>query len=131
MTKANFLKEKAEAFLDDAKYDISKEEWFLAAFHLEQTCQLYLKHCLFKELGDYPKIHSLDQLLKELGRVYPHSKKNIENIREQRASVIGDLNQAYITSRYLPVEFNEFQVKEMLEFTKDLLNFLKKYEDIS
>ena len=28
---------KAEAFLEDAEYDISRGKWFLAAFHLEQT----------------------------------------------------------------------------------------------
>lgn len=125
MAKAEFLKQKAESFLDDAKYDIQKKEWFLAAFHLEQTCQLYLKYYLFKELGDYPKIHPLETLLRELEKVYPENKKEIEKIRQEKASVVGDLDQAYITSRYLPVEFNEFQVKEMLKFTQYLIKFLE------
>lgn len=126
MAKADFLKERANGFLDDAKYDISKRKWFLAAFHLEQTCQLYLKYYLFKELGDYPKTHSLDELLRELEKVLPKKKEKIKKVRKTQASVIGDLNQAYITSRYLPVEFNEFQVKKMLKFTLGLIKFLEK-----
>jgi len=126
MAKADFLKEKAKAFLGDAKYDIFKKEWFLAAFHLEQVCQLYLKYCLFKELGDYPKIHSLDELFRELKKVYPKKEKKIEKIQKDEASVIGDINQAYITSRYLPVEFNKFQIEKMLKFTLGLIKFLEK-----
>lgn len=126
MAKADFLKQKAKAFLTDAKYDLSRKEWFLAAFHLEQTCQLYLKYSLFKKLADYPKIHSLAELLRELEKVYPEQKKKIKKIREEKASTIGDLDQAYITARYLPIEFNEFQVKEMLKFTRALIKFLEE-----
>jgi len=93
MAKADFLKKKAEAFLEDAKYDISRREWFWAAFHLEQTCQLYLKYHLFKKLGDYSKVYSLEELLRELEKVYPKDKKKIEKIRKEKASVIGDLDQ--------------------------------------
>ena len=126
MAKADFLRKRAEGFLEDAKYDISTEKWFLAAFHLEQTCQLYLKYYLFKELGDYPKIHSLNELLEELEKVYSQKEKKIEEIRKSEASVIGDLNQAYITSRYLPIEFNKFQIEKMLKFTLYLIKFLEK-----
>ena len=126
MAKADFLKRKAEAFLEDADYDISRGEWFLAAFHLEQTIQLYLKYYLFLKLGDYPKVHSLEELLRELEKVYPKDKKKIEKIRKEKASVIGDLDQAYITSRYLPVEFNKFQVMEMMKFTENFIKFLEK-----
>ncbi len=126
MAKAEFLIERAEAFLEDAKYDISRKKWFLAAFHLEQACQLYLKYYLFKKLGDFPKIHSLAELLRELEKIYPKNKKRIEKMRKDKASVIGDLDQAYITSRYLPVEFNQFQVENMLAFTEELIKFLKK-----
>lgn len=60
MPKTDFLKKKAKAFLEDGRYDISRKEWFLAAFHLEQTAQLYLKYSLFRKLGDYPKVYSIE-----------------------------------------------------------------------
>ncbi len=125
MPKADFLEKKAQAFLEDAKYDIKTKKWFLAAFHLEQVCQLYLRYYLFKKLGDFPKIHSLHELLEELKKVYPKKKREIEKIQKDEAGTIGDLNQAYITSRYLPVEFNKFQVEKMLKFTEKLIKFLK------
>lgn len=124
--KAEFLKKRAEEFLSGANHHLSRENWELAAFNLEQSCQLFLKYSLFKELGDYPKVHSLSELLRELGKVYPQKKAAIEKIRREKASVIGDLDQAYITSRYLPVKFNQFQTRNMLQFTKSLIQFLKK-----
>ena len=126
MAKADFLKERAETFLEDAQYDISREKWFAAAFHLEQAVQLYLKYFLFKKYGDYPKIHSLNELFDELKKGFPEKSKEIEEIQKDKASVIGDLNQAYITSRYLPVDFTPQQIEKMLEFTTDLIKFLKK-----
>ena len=125
MVKIEFLKEKAEAFLEDAEYDISRKKWFLAAFHLEQTCQLYLKYYLFLKLKDFPKTHSLSELLIDIGEVY-QIEKEIKRLRKEHASVIGDLEQAYISSRYLPVEFYSDQVKEMEKFVKKLIKFLKK-----
>lgn len=125
MAQINFLKEKAEDFFDDAKYNISKKKWFLAAFHLHQTCQLYLKYYLYLKLRRYPKTHSLEELLKGIGKVYS-KEKEIEKILKEKASQIGDLDQAYLTARYLPVEFSQNRIENMLSFTKDLLKFLKK-----
>lgn len=36
-------------------------------FHLEQALQLCLKYKLYEKYGDFPKTHSLKQLLAELG----------------------------------------------------------------
>lgn len=124
MAKADFLKEKAEDFFDNAQYNISKKKWFLAAFHLHQTCQLYLKYYLFLKLRKYPKTHSLEQLLKGIGKAYSKEKK-VENFLKEKASEIGDLDQAYLTARYLPVEFSENRIANMLNFTKELIKFLK------
>jgi HEPN domain-containing protein len=125
MAKIIFLKEKAEDFLDNAKYNISKEKWFLAAFHLEQACQLYLKYYLYLKLRRYPKTHSLRELLEGIGKAYS-KKKEINTFLKEKASVIGDLEQAYLTSRYLPIEFSRYQIENMLNFTQNLLEFLKK-----
>jgi HEPN domain-containing protein len=124
--KIDFLKERAESFLRDANFAISEKRWNSAAFYLEQACQLYLKYYLFKELKDFPKIHDLDELLETLEKAYSQSKKEIEKFRKENAIVISALNQAYITARYLPVEFTETQVKEMRNFTKRLIKLLKK-----
>jgi len=125
MAKADFLKEKAEAFFEDAKYDISRKKWFLAAFHLEQVCQFYLKYYLFLKIADFPKTHSLRDLLADLGKAY-NKKGEVKKFGEKYAQAIADLEEAYITSRYLPVEFSRYQIKSMEEFTKNLIKFLQK-----
>lgn len=122
--KIDFLKKRAESFLRDANFAISEKRWNSAAFHLEQACQFYLKYYLFKKLKDFPKIHDLDELLNELKKVY--SRKEIGEFVKENTAVISALNQAYITARYLPIEFTEDQVKVMKRFTQNLIKFLKK-----
>ena len=80
---------------------------------------------MFVKLKDFPKIHGIDILLKELSKVYGR-KKEINKFIRENANIIGDLNQAYITARYLPVEFNFYQVKKMEKFVRALIKFLKK-----
>ena len=86
---------------------------------------MYLKYCLFLKIKDFPKVHELDVLLRDIGKVYKKEEK-VEKFLKENASVIGDLNQAYITSRYLPVEFSLYQVEKMEEFVKRLVGFLKE-----
>jgi len=121
----HFLKERAEDFLRDAKFAISEKRWNSAAFYLEQVCQFYLKYFLFRKLKDFPKIHDLEELLSELTKVYGR-KEEIEKFKKENASSISALNQAYITARYLPIEFSANQVREMEKFTQRLIKFLNK-----
>lgn len=124
MAKLDFLVKRAQSFLNNAKDLIQKGEYSLAAFNLEQTSQLYLKYYLFLKLKDFPKTHSLSELLQDIGEAY-ENKQAIEKLRIKNASVIGDLEQAYISSRYLPVEFYFPQVKEMERFVGRLIKFLR------
>jgi len=123
--KADFLKNKAQIFFESGGEQIPKKRYFLAAFSFEQAAQLYIKYCLFIKLKDFPKIHEIDELLKEIGKAY-NKKKQIDNFLKENASVIGDLKQAYITSRYMPIDFNQYQTQEMESFIKRLKVFLKK-----
>ncbi|MBZ1345510.1 MAG: HEPN domain-containing protein [Candidatus Nealsonbacteria bacterium] len=127
MAEVDFLKKRAEGFLANGKYDISKKEWPLAAFHLEQASQLYLKYYLYLKIRKFPKTHSLKELLKGIGKVYKKQEK-VEKILKEKASTIGDLEQAYLTVRYLPVEFSKYQIENMLNFTEDLIKFLENCE---
>jgi HEPN domain-containing protein len=124
MTKIDFLKKRAEEFLKMAKFAFKERNFNISAFNLEQACQLYLKYYLFLKLKRYPKTHSLEELLRGIGKVYG-KEKEVEKILTEKASVIGDLEQAYLTSRYLPVEFSKKRIENMLDFTNDLFNFLK------
>ena len=123
--KIDFLKKRAENFLTTANYHFQKEMYPLAAFDLGQACQLYLKYYLFLKLRRYPKTHSLRELLQGIGKVYK-KQKAIDKIIKENVNIIADLEEAYITSRYLPAEFFKEQVKNMKKFTRDLIKFLKK-----
>lgn len=125
MVKAIFLKERAEDFLRDSELAIKEKRWNSAAFHLEQACQLYLKYFLFQKLADFPKTHSLRELLTDIGKAYS-KEKLVKNFIKKNEETIFDLEQVYITSRYLPVEFSKKQVEKMKKFCEKLLKFLKK-----
>jgi len=123
--KIDFLRNKAQIFFESGSEQIQKKRYFLAAFSFEQAAQLYLKYYLFIKLKDFPKVHEIDKLLREIGKVY-NKKKQIDSFLKKNASVIGDLQQAYITSRYLPIDFSQYQVEKMQSFIKRLRIFLKK-----
>lgn len=123
--KGDFLKNKAKIFFESGGEQIQKKRYFLAAFSFEQAAQLYLKYCLFVRLKDFPKIHEIDELIRETGKAY-NKEKETQVFLKRNASVIGDLKQAYITSRYLPIDFNQYQTQEMQSFIKRLKIFLKK-----
>lgn len=123
--ETDFLKKRSEEFLKDAEYDLSQGHYSLAAFHLEQALQLFLKYSLFLKLKDFPKTHSLTQLLKEVGKVY-QKEKETEILIKENINLIADLEQAYLNSRYLPAEFYKKQVENMKALTNNLIEFLKK-----
>lgn len=110
MAKIDFLKDRAEDFLSNAKDLIKKGIYPLAAFNLEQALQ---------------QTHFLGELLRGIGKAYK-KEKEIEKIIEKNANIIADLEHAYITSRYLPAEFFKSQVENMLNFVEKVINFLKK-----
>lgn len=126
MAKMDFLKRRAEDFLATAEYHIKKEKYGLAAFDLEQACQLYLKYYLFLKIRFYPPTHSLKELLSSLEKAYDKKKKETEKLKEKNINLISDLEQSYITSRYLPAEFTKKQIENMKKFTEILTQFLKK-----
>jgi HEPN domain-containing protein len=48
-------------------------------------------------------------------------------MKEENINLISDLEQSYITSRYLPAEFTKRQVENMRDWVEKLIQFLKKY----
>ena len=125
MAKIDFLKKRADEFFNLAKTSFKEKYYNLAAFNLEQASQLYLKYYFALKVKEYPKTHSLEELLKGIGKIY-QKEREVKKLLEENASVIGDLEQAYLTSRYLPVEFSKKRIENMFEFVEKLIEFLKK-----
>ena len=123
--KTDFLKKRAQTFYKVAKRLLEEGDLAIAAFNFEQAAQLYLKYFLFLKLKDFPKIHSLTKLLREVGKAY-RKELQAKKITKENIGIISDLEQAYLTSRYLPAEFYLSQVKDMNRFLEILIDFLGK-----
>ena len=120
-----FIRKRAEDFLRTSKYHFKERMYHLVAFDLEQALQLYLKYFLFLKTKHYPPTHSLKELLRLVGKAY-NVKKEVSKLISNHIHLINDLEEAYISSRYLPAEFTKEQVKNMAQFVFEVIRFLKK-----
>jgi HEPN domain-containing protein len=117
--RGSFLKRRAFAFLEDARSDFMREEYDLVLFHVEQFVQLYLKHLLYLKLGDFPKTHSPSELFKLLARVY--NREEVMGFYRENMEMLTLLEDAYISSRYLPRTFSREIAERALAFSERLL----------
>ncbi len=121
-SEAEILLKRAKAFLKNAEYLIGIKEYDLAAFNLEHSLQLLLKYKLLVEAGEYPRTHSLRKLFRII--IDLTGDEEIKRFYMENIDTIGNLEASYITARYLPVEFEEFEVRNMLELVKKAFKLL-------
>ena len=112
--EAEVLRERAEAFLRNARNLLREGEHDLAAFSIEQYCQLILKYKLLIKTGTYPHTHSIIRLIKELAKVTNGAEKLLSNI-----TMITKIEDAYIGSRYLPRRYEKREVEDMLKYVEE------------
>lgn len=112
----NFFR-NAERLLEEGVYD-------LAAFSLQQAVELFLKYKLFLLLGEYPRTHSIKRLLREIGKTVG-KEEDIEAFLSENIDRISNLENAYITSRYIPTEFERKEVENMLEVARRIIKFVE------
>ncbi|WP_456330758.1 HEPN domain-containing protein [Archaeoglobus sp.] len=117
------LRERAEKFMENGEYLLSKGVLDIAAFNIQQSVELYLKYKLFQIAGDYPKTHSIKRLLKEIGKVTEKIEK-VRSFMEENIDGISNLENAYITSHYIPTEFEIREVENMLKLAKKIRSFV-------
>jgi HEPN domain-containing protein len=116
--EAEVLRERAEAFLENAKHLIKTGSYDLAAFNLEQHCQLLLKYKLLIKTGTYPRTHSLTRLADELAKLEPQTKTLLD--REDNMLLLTKLEDACIGARHLPRKYREREVEAMLRFVMEV-----------
>ena len=115
--EVELLNKRATAFLENAGRLIEEGVYDLAAFNIEQYCQLTLKYKLLIKTGTYPRTHSVMGLLRLLSRISEDIKSFIENSRN--VMYLTKIEDAYIGARYLPREYEEIEVKEMFKFARE------------
>ena len=112
--EAERLRARAEAFLRNAERLFQEGEYDLAAFSLEQYCQLTLKYKLLVKTGTYPRTHSLMRLVRELARADPRAEELGRDV-----VMLTKVEDAYIGARYLPRSYEKEEVEAMLRYIKE------------
>jgi HEPN domain-containing protein len=115
--EAEILNERAKAFLENAERLIKEGRFDLAAFNIEQYCQLTLKYKLLIKTGTYPRTHSIMSLLRLLSSISEETKNFLEN--SNNVLYLTKIEDAYIGARYLPRLYEESEVKSMLKFARE------------
>jgi len=116
--EAEVLRERAESFLANAERLVEEGVYDLAAFSIEQYCQLILKYKLLLKTGTYPRTHSIIRLIRLLSTVSPSLRSLLEG--ENNILYLTKVEDAYIGARYLPRRYEESEVRGMLRFVKEV-----------
>jgi len=117
--EAELIRERAQMFLENAKRLIGEGVYDLAAFNIEQYCQLILKYKLLIKTGTYPRTHSLTRLVSELSKL--DSSLNILFDREEYLLMLTRIEDAYVGSRYLPRRYSRMEVEAMMRFVVEVV----------
>ncbi len=120
--EGEFLRERALKFLKIGKRLLEEGILDLAAFHFHQASELMLKYGLFRKTGDYPRTHSIRRLLKLFSKVT--GDEAIISFLKENINALANLENAYMTSRYLPAEFYEEEVESMLKVTLSIIELV-------
>ena len=93
---------------------------------MQQSLELTLKSILLKSAGDYPRTHSLRDLLKlaheSSGETCGEKTYLLLN---QYSFQLNMLEDAYSTSRYFQKSFDEEDVKKLYEITEVITDELR------
>ncbi|MEM1793648.1 MAG: HEPN domain-containing protein [Desulfurococcaceae archaeon] len=120
------LKKRALSFLRNAKNNFDQGDYDLTLFHVEQFIQLYSKYLLYRRIGDYPKTHSIIRLLKDLVRVYGGNE--LKDLIDSNLEALYLLEESYISSRYLPREYDHEIASRVLKLSEKVLEVFKCLE---
>ncbi len=119
-----FLKQRSKEFYENALSLFKEKKYNLAAFNIEQSCQLYLKYLIGKKIGEWPKTHYLDELIEELSDVY--ERKEILEYFKNKELFFQNLTDAYFTSRYHPKNFTLNLTQQLITNYQNFIKFLEE-----
>lgn len=118
----NNLLRRSKEFLETAEYQTSKGFYGLAVFSLEQALQLFLKSKILAQGINYPRTHSVRELLEILSEITPENKKSIiKDALQNYLLELGILEDAYITSRYVTRKFTKQETEKLTKTVKEIM----------
>jgi len=113
--EAEIIRERAYSFLRNARRLFEEGDYDIAAFCIEQFCQLFVKYKLLVRTGTYPRTHSLVRLLRLLDEV---TEINLLSFIDREIMFLTRLEDAYIAARYLPRRYERREVEELISFAE-------------
>jgi HEPN domain-containing protein len=118
-----FLKQRGLRFLEEAVGDYEKEYYDFCLFHTEQMLQLLLKYLIAVKTDDFPRLHSISKLFRNVAELYGD---NVMEFYKGNVSIIIALEEAYIGARYVDIEFNKEIAGEALKFGELFMKFVEE-----
>jgi HEPN domain-containing protein len=113
--------ERSRQFLLNAERNLDEGFIDIGAFSANQSLELYLKALMLKEMGDYPHIHDLKTLLRNLSTVSDQDvKEKIELCLKEKSLILSLIQDAYLTSRYFFTSYSADDLREMISTIKDI-----------
>lgn len=110
--------ERARHFYRVSEYDVSAGRYDIALFHLEQAVQLALKAYLLASVGDFPRIHSLRDLVELV------DNDCLRRVADEKWYVVDILEDAYVGARYLVRRYGAREYAEARRFAEEVLGCL-------
>jgi len=110
--------------LSSARRSLLDRDYDIAAFMADQAVQLYLKSVILELTGEVPRVHAVRQLIYALKELLGKSNFFDDFVRENRSLLIR-LEEAYISSRYVPREYEREEAEELINFSEKVIEFVK------
>ena len=124
MEDVEILRGRAKTFLKYAKGTLERGDFDFACFSSEQAAQLFIKSVILELVGEVPRLHRVRELLYLLGRSVPEMEKPITKFIEENREVLRALDDAYITSRYMPSTYTREDAEALVRLAEDLIEFM-------
>lgn len=124
MEEVEILRERAKTFLKYAKEALERGDFDFACFLSEQAAQLFVKSVMLELVGEIPRSHRVRELLHLLSKSVPEMEESITEFVRRNREALRALDDAYITSRYLPSTYTREDADVLVKLADDLIEFL-------
>ena len=122
--EVGLLRDRSLRMLSSARRSLLDGDYDIGAFMADQAVQLYLKSVILELTGEVPRVHAVRRLMRVLKELSGEPDLVDNFVRENRSLLIR-LEEAYISSRYLPREYERDEAEELVGFAEEAIGFVK------
>jgi len=109
------LVERARHFHLESGFDVERGRYDIALFHLEQAAQLAIKAYMLREIGSFPRVHSLHELIEASGN------ECLKRLADEQWYIVDILVDAYTGSRCSTRSYGEKEYRAAKRFVEEVL----------